>query len=390
MTLLVEPARESSTASAGSASGRSVSYYGDPIYTKVRRMVVVRENPESCVCLLITSYSNRGVAKPGVKKSDHAIVYSGRRPPDPLLEEAPTRGEAGLLPGSIRVTMDDLSDKLTETSRLNFARPYTVDHNVRVRNLGVVHPRSIEALKSHFQSVLGFRTFGTTAALHSELALPSETSEHLWTKLQDLPQQASEHERNGQWMEARDLRYRYVREASSVFGADHPYTLTGKEDLATTWQMLGNFGEEEALRSEIVGTLSKTCGDEHPSTLAAMESLATVYRLQGRFSDEQGLRERVLQTRRRILGNLHPDMQAAVRQLATVYRVQGRLAEAQDLMAEASSLEEQQIGHLTATMDRSAEDGHDASGADASASAHVRGAFVEESALSTTPIDLQR
>lgn len=147
--LWAEPAGESTVTAREESLGR----YGQRIFSKVRRFVVIRESSNFCVCLGIWSLRDQGVAKNGVKKSDFSIIYTSKTPPEPKSRERPVEGEAGMRPFPIRVSPDDPSDKLSEMSRLDYSKPYTVHHNVKVRNLGVVHPHSMGAVKLHYRDV---------------------------------------------------------------------------------------------------------------------------------------------------------------------------------------------------------------------------------------------
>ena len=89
-----------------------VGRYGEPIYVKIKRFIVVRESVRHCTALLIAKYSGQGVAKAGVTKSDHSIIYTGKTPPQPLPEEEPGTGEFGMQPVPIRVDMDNNTEKL--------------------------------------------------------------------------------------------------------------------------------------------------------------------------------------------------------------------------------------------------------------------------------------
>jgi hypothetical protein len=104
---------------------------GEQIATKIRWFVVVREGNNFCSCLPIMTYGRQGVAKPGVIKCHHAVVYTSRKEPAPQKNEAPKRGEKGLLT-SIRVKANSRQEKLDPLSRINFSKIYTVEHNVKV------------------------------------------------------------------------------------------------------------------------------------------------------------------------------------------------------------------------------------------------------------------
>ena len=65
--------------------------------------------------------------KQGVHAEHHAIIYSGKKP-------IALRGEKGkgLQMRSIKVSPDNPRHKLDDASRLNYAKTYTVEYNVKV------------------------------------------------------------------------------------------------------------------------------------------------------------------------------------------------------------------------------------------------------------------
>lgn len=101
----------------------------------------------------ILTYNRQGVSKKGVVKSEHAIIHTGKHAPSPLETEFPKRGEQGLLPSPIRVDPDNPDDKLDSMSRLDFAKTYTIHHNVKVRSVGKVNRASMQALFNQFRAV---------------------------------------------------------------------------------------------------------------------------------------------------------------------------------------------------------------------------------------------
>ncbi|KAK6442490.1 hypothetical protein LTR95_001284 [Oleoguttula sp. CCFEE 5521] len=127
--------------------------YGERFHTKVRRFVVIRTSAKHCSALPINTYNGRGVSKPGVIKSDHTIIYSGRNCPDPDPAELPARGEAGMRLDAIRVDPDDKVTKLDPMSRIDFGKVHTVEHNVKVKSFGNVHEMSRTDLERQFDSV---------------------------------------------------------------------------------------------------------------------------------------------------------------------------------------------------------------------------------------------
>ena len=87
-----------------------------------------------------------------MQKSDHCIIYTSTRPPDLLPGEEPHLGELGLR-SPIRVSPVNIGDRLAETSRLNYGKLYTVEHNVKVSEFGSVHPDYLPILKDEWVNV---------------------------------------------------------------------------------------------------------------------------------------------------------------------------------------------------------------------------------------------
>jgi hypothetical protein len=129
------------------------NHLGELVFSKVRRFVVIRESGQYCSALPITTYSGQGVAKHRVVKSEHAIIYTGRAPPEPRVDERPSRGETGMRPQPIRVDPDNQTDRLDPMSRIHFGGVHQVHHNVKTKSLGIVNIRSINALQSQFLNV---------------------------------------------------------------------------------------------------------------------------------------------------------------------------------------------------------------------------------------------
>lgn len=132
----------------------SKNNFGEWVFSKVRRFVVVREDQFHCVALPISTYSQQGVAKRGVRKADHAIIFTGKHPPRVAASEIPDRGEPPLLSRPIRVIPDQPTDSLDPMSRLNFGNPVTIPHNVKVKSFGMVHRDSLQYFKYQFRQVL--------------------------------------------------------------------------------------------------------------------------------------------------------------------------------------------------------------------------------------------
>lgn len=74
------------------------------------------------------TYNNQGTTKRGVQAEDHAVIYTSR----PVLLE----GENQMTKKPIKVEMYNPRDKLDHASRLNYAKVYTIECNVKVHFIG--------------------------------------------------------------------------------------------------------------------------------------------------------------------------------------------------------------------------------------------------------------
>lgn len=82
----------------------------------------------------ITTYGERGVLKPGCNASEHAIVYlKGSQP-----QYIPGEYEKGMKKSPIAIEPTDPSEQMLPTSRLRLGKTYSIECNVKVRDIGKV------------------------------------------------------------------------------------------------------------------------------------------------------------------------------------------------------------------------------------------------------------
>jgi hypothetical protein len=79
------------------------------------------------------TYNGQGVNKRGIIAKHHAIIYSGKRPIAFKGEK-----EKGLQFRAIRAKLDAVRDRLDDASRLNYAKQYTIEYNVKVWFIGSI------------------------------------------------------------------------------------------------------------------------------------------------------------------------------------------------------------------------------------------------------------
>jgi len=86
------------------------------------------------------------VTKHGVNPEDYAAVY-------------PTSGKVKFKPGEkesmrkepFQIKIEESDEKIDAMSRLNFSRVYTVEHNVKVKNIGRIPPDEVPRLIHYFR-----------------------------------------------------------------------------------------------------------------------------------------------------------------------------------------------------------------------------------------------
>ena len=154
MCLWSEPVGETTTIPLREDQRKKFSqnWLQEPVYSNTQRFVVVRPRYEQhfSMCLPIKTYGGKGAAKFWRDPGSHGIIFTGQDPPDTL----PREPELTKMP--IRVHTVDPTEQLDEESRINFAKPTPVEHNLKVKNIGRVNRDHIHRLERYFeQEILG-------------------------------------------------------------------------------------------------------------------------------------------------------------------------------------------------------------------------------------------
>jgi tetratricopeptide (TPR) repeat protein len=119
-----------------------------------------------------------------------------------------------------------------------------------------------------------------------------------------------------------------VADYGRVLGADHPDTLTSRNNLALAYRAAGRVAEAIPLFVQTLADRRRALGTDHPDTLISRNNLALAYEAAGRVAEAIPLFAQTLGGRRRVLGADHPDTLASRNNLAVAYRAAGRVAEA--------------------------------------------------------------
>ncbi|KAI9723285.1 MAG: hypothetical protein M1812_001168 [Candelaria pacifica] len=117
-------------------------------FSAIRRFVVVKESDKHCLCVPITTYGGQGATKRGIRQGDHAIIFTGDKVPQYL------EGEDKITKDALQVIPDSPDAILDLRSRVNFGKIYTVEHNVKVKTVGLVAPGSMTKLKRYYEQIM--------------------------------------------------------------------------------------------------------------------------------------------------------------------------------------------------------------------------------------------
>ncbi|KAK5026381.1 hypothetical protein LTR13_009995 [Exophiala sideris] len=136
----------------GAGADRHVTkgFAGAEFYINVRRMAVVRQREGYCICVPILTYGGQGVKEnmPEGEKQAHAVIYEDGTavpksfPTEPVFEKRPI---AALMHGG---------ENLTPSSRVHFAKHHTVEHNVKVKDIGRISDRSMADFDAYWRREL--------------------------------------------------------------------------------------------------------------------------------------------------------------------------------------------------------------------------------------------
>ena len=141
-----------------------------------------------------------------------------------------------------------------------------------------------------------------------------------------------------------ELYEQVLAEYERVLGADHPDTLTVRNNLAGAYKSAGRLAEAVELFERVLADRVRVLGPDHPDTLAARNNLAGAYYSVGRFGEAIELFERVLAERERVLGSDHPDTLTTRNNLAFAYHSAGRFDEAIELYERVLADQERVLG----------------------------------------------
>ncbi|KAH7312918.1 hypothetical protein BKA65DRAFT_467197 [Rhexocercosporidium sp. MPI-PUGE-AT-0058] len=119
--------------------------YGEQVHSKIRRFVVVRRTDRSCVCLpiiVITSSPNSRKLQT-LNLGEYGIIYSNTLP----------RNLEGVVVPPVRVQATKVTGSFRDFSLVDYARPSTIEMNVKVKDVGMLESESRTVLVANFRKV---------------------------------------------------------------------------------------------------------------------------------------------------------------------------------------------------------------------------------------------
>ena len=127
-------------------------------------------------------------------------------------------------------------------------------------------------------------------------------------------------------------------------GPEHPDTLMGMHNLATSYRTLGRSEKALKLNEETLALRKAKLGTDHPDTLRSMNNLAYCYLCLGRYVDSLDLRKETLALQKAKLGPEHPDTLRTMRGLAYCYYTLDQRDKALKLNEETLALRKAKLG----------------------------------------------
>ena len=115
--------------------------YDAMAFSKIRRFVIVKAGNRACTCLPVTSYQGLGVNKDWINLDEHGFIYS-HKCPQPV---------AGMDKLPLKISLVKRTAPLRDPSLINYGRVYTVETNVKVKEVGDLDSRSRKDLLAYFK-----------------------------------------------------------------------------------------------------------------------------------------------------------------------------------------------------------------------------------------------
>ena len=112
-----------------------------------------------------------------------------------------------------------------------------------------------------------------------------------------------------------------------ILSEKHPDTLMSINNLALSYNNLGQRQEAIELQEKVLKMRKKILGEKHPDTLVLMNNLVSSYKDLGHRQEAVELQEKVVKASKRILSEKHPDTLLYISKLTMLSASQNALSE---------------------------------------------------------------
>jgi tetratricopeptide (TPR) repeat protein len=130
----------------------------------------------------------------------------------------------------------------------------------------------------------------------------------------------------------------------TIFGPEHPQTLTSKANLASAYRELHLLPLAEDLQHQALEDCTRALGSEHPLWLTSKSNLALIYLDQRNDVEAEKEFSDVMEKSLRIFGTHHSDALTSMANMVSTYQQQGRWKESRAKGAEVVRLKTKVLG----------------------------------------------
>lgn len=133
----------------------------------IRRFIVLEtvSGSRSCKCLPVTTYNNQGLQAKGISFADHGRILAR----ESRYEDA--NGISGVESLYVKLSLGVHSSEIPNLLVVNYAKVYTIEMNVKVKDIGELTKSSKVTLASNFQTINALPEYTPAPALSTTLAL---------------------------------------------------------------------------------------------------------------------------------------------------------------------------------------------------------------------------
>lgn len=144
MMLWAETASETWARQGTVNTAITVGRFGEKIFSQIRRFIVVKVEHGFVYAIAIYTYTGRGTLKPGCIAREHAVVFLQGSEPTTFSGE--TDGPQGMNKEPIEIVPADDTIRMDPASRVRFGKTYSIEWNVKVKDMGRVSPKYLTRL----------------------------------------------------------------------------------------------------------------------------------------------------------------------------------------------------------------------------------------------------